>query len=218
MDPATTSCAKDGILYHKWEDVPRRGCQQHLQLILPPRTNTHCVGGVLHSCATAGHLGVTKTLQKVQSRFYWPGQRRDAEDWCRACDSRASRKMLLRSCRAPLQLHQPGVPLQRVAMDFLGPLPETERGNWHVLMIADYFTKWTEAFPMSNMEAHTVAELFVYNFVCHFGAPDYLHTDQGRNFESTLLSEICKLLRVVKSTPYHPQSDGLVVITCSWIC
>ena len=49
-------------------------------------------------------------------------------------------------------------------MDILGPLPETERGNRYVLVIADNFTKWTEAFPMSNMEAHTVAELFVYNF------------------------------------------------------
>ena len=51
-----------------------------------------------------------------------------------------------------------------------------------------------------------------YNFVCRFGAPDYLHTDQGRNFESNLFSEICKLLGVSKTrtTPYHPQSDGLV--------
>ena len=101
---------------------------------------------------------------------------------------------------------------QRVAMDILGPLPETERGNRYSLVIADYFTKWTEAFPMSNMEAHTVAKLFVYNFVCRFGAPDYLHTDQGCNFESNLFSEICKLLGVsnTRTTPYHPQSDGLV--------
>ena len=65
---------------------------------------------------------------------------------------------------------------------------------------------------MSNMEVHTVAELFVYNFVCRFGTPDYFYTDQGRNFESILLSEICKLLGVVKTRtiPYHPQSDRLV--------
>ena len=50
---------------------------------------------------------------------------------------------------------------------------------------------------MSNMEAHTVVELFVQNFVCHFGAPDYLHTDHGCNFESTLLSEIRKLIGMV---------------------
>ena len=90
-------------------------------------------------------------------------------------------------------------------MDILGPLPGTERGNRYILEIADYFTKWTEAFPVSNMEAHTGAELFVYNFVCRFGALDYLHTDQGLNFDSKLLSEICKLLGVVKNrtTPYH---------------
>ena len=74
--------------------------------------------------------------------------------------------MLPKYRHAPLQLHQPGVPLQQVAMDILGPLPEMERGNRYVLVIADYFTKWTEGFPMSNMEAHTVAELFVYNFAC----------------------------------------------------
>ena len=46
-------------------------------------------------------------------------------------------------------------------MNILGPLPETVRGNRYVLVIADCFTKWTEAFPMSNMEAHTVAELIL---------------------------------------------------------
>ena len=57
-----------------------------------------------------------------------------------------------------------------------------------------------------------MAELFVSRFVCQFDVPDVLHTDQGRNFESALLKEVCQLLGVVKTrtTPYHPQSDGLV--------
>ena len=78
-------------------------------------------------------------------------------------------------------------------MDILGPLPLTNRGNKYVLVVADYLTKWVEAYPMPNMEAKTVAELFVSQFVCHFGVPDVLHTDQGRNFESNLLKEVCKL-------------------------
>eukprot|EP00731_Ephydatia_muelleri_P005783 Em0003g31a len=50
------------------------------------------------------------------------------------------------------------------------------------------------------------------HFVCRFGAPDALHTDQGRNFESVLLKEVCQLLGVCKTrtTPYHPQPDGFV--------
>ena len=65
---------------------------------------------------------------------------------------------------------------------------------------------------MPDMEAGSVAELFVSRYVCQFGVSDVLHTDHGRNFESALLKEVCQLLGVVKTrtTPYHPQSDGLV--------
>ena len=124
----------------------------------------------------------------------------------------ASRKSPSTKRRAPLQSDLTGCPLQRVAMDILGPLPLTDRGNKYVLVVGDYFTKWVEAYAMPNMEAGTVAELFVSRFVCQFGVPDVLHTDQGRNFESALLKEVCQLLGVVKTrtTPYHPQSDGLV--------
>ena len=64
---------------------------------------------------------------------------------------------------------------------------------------------------MSDMEATTVAKC-LYDFICRFGALDMLHTDQGRNFESALISELCKLLGITKTrtTPYHPQSDGMI--------
>ena len=67
-------------------------------------------------------------------------------------------------------------------MYILGPLPKTQAGNKYILVIGDYFTKWREAFPMVNMEALTVAQIFVNQFECHFGSPQYLHTDQGQNF------------------------------------
>ena len=97
-------------------------------------------------------------------------------------------------------------------MDILGPLPETERGNRYILVIGDYFTRWKEVFAMKDMEAVTVAKFLVYDVICHFGVPDSLHTDQGKNFESAPIKEICQLLGIQKTstTPYHPQSDGLV--------
>ncbi len=56
-----------------------------------------------------------------------------------------------------------------------------------------------------------VARLFVNNFVSRFGALNYLHTDQGRNFESILVKETCHLLGITKTrtTPYQPQSNGM---------
>ena len=98
-----------------------------------------------------------------------------------------------------------------MAMDIIGPFPKTAKGNMYVLIIGDYVTKWVEAYPMSDMETTTVAKC-LYDFICRFGAPDMLHTDQGRNFESALISELCKLLGITKTrtTPYHPQSDGMI--------
>lgn len=63
-----------------------------------------------------------------------------------------------------------------------------------------------------SIEAEKVADVFVHHFICRFGTPDILHTDQGRNFDSALIKAMCKLLGIKKTrtTAYHPQSDGLV--------
>ena len=76
----------------------------------------------------------------------------------------------------------------------------------------DYFSKWPEAYALPNQEATTVAEVLVKELVCHFGVPLYIHSDQGRNFESAVFGEMCNLLGVTKTrtTPLHPQSDGMV--------
>jgi len=102
--------------------------------------------------------------------------------------------------------------MERLAVDVMGPLPETEAGNKYLLIAMDYFSKWPEAYPLPNQEAVTVAEVLVKELVCRFGVPLYIHSDQGRNFESAVFSEMCHLLGIVKTrtTPLHPQSDGMV--------
>ena len=87
-----------------------------------------------------------------------------------------------------------GAPLERVALDIVGALPTSSRGNKYILIVGDYFTKLMEAYPLANQKVETVAEVFVREFVSHFGVPLQLHSDQGRNFESVLFNEMCKLL------------------------
>ncbi len=92
----------------------------------------------------------------------------------------------------------------------MGPLPETSRGNKHILVVVDHFTKWCEAFATPDQRASTVAPLLVNHIFSCFGPPIVLHSDQGRNFESTLLHEICNFMGITKTRPtsYHPQCDG----------
>ena len=135
----------------------------------------------LHDTATSGHLG----------------------DVC------ATRKGPHKAIRAPMAQHNVGAPMERVAVDVLGPLLESDQGNKYLLIIADYFTKWTEAFSIHDQEAITVAEILVKEVVSRYVVPLVLHSDQGRNFESNVFAEMCRLLGIQKTrtTALHPQPD-----------
>ncbi len=74
--------------------------------------------------------------------------------------------------------------------DALGPLPVTYNGNEYAS--SSYFRKWIEAYAIPNQEAETVADRFA-DFVCHFGIPKEVHSDQGRNFQSRVFQESLKL-------------------------
>lgn len=148
---------------------------------------------ILHYChdhITAGHLGIRKTLSKVRNIFYWPGQQRDVKQYIAGCDTCSRRKGPYRTQKTPMQIVGTGSPMERLAIDILGDLPITDRGNRYVLVVSDYFTKWTEAFPMPDMTAQTVAELIVREVVSRFGVPSSIHSDQGRQFEGHLLLHI----------------------------
>ena len=114
--------------------------------------------------------------------------------------------------RSTLKQYVVGAPMECLAMDILGLLLLNPRGNKFILVVTDYFTKWTESYPILNQEASTVAEKLVGEFICRFGVPREIHSDPGTNCESKVMSEVCKLLDIEKmrTTPQQPQSDGQV--------
>ncbi|MCG8034851.1 MAG: hypothetical protein JAZ03_22135 [Candidatus Thiodiazotropha taylori] len=121
-----------------------------------------------HDIKASGHLGVTKTLSKIQQRYYWPGVQNDVRTYIAGCEKCARRKDPNRIKQAPMQIVRSGYPFERIAIDILGEFPITERGHKYILVIGDYFTKWTECFPMPNMEAVTVAKILVNEVIARF--------------------------------------------------
>ena len=103
-------------------------------------------------------------------------------------------------------------PMEKIGLDIFGPLRQTPSGNQYILVVEDYFTNWVEAFPLENHKAQTVADCLVTEFIARYGVPMQIHTDQGTDFESRLFKEMCELLGIekTKTSPYWPQSDGLV--------
>ena len=196
-------------MFRRYEDC--HGEEKWAQLVVPLTLQKDILHH-LHSGAVGGHLGEDKTLNRLRERFYWPGHTEDVRKWCQQCPECTMRKTPAPKQRAHLTNVLPGYPLQLIAMDLLGPLPESSQKNSYVLVVSDYFTRWTEAYALPNQEAGTVAKKLVDEFFFRFSLPEQLHSDQGRQFESKVIKELANLLQIRKTrtTPYHPQSDGLV--------
>ena len=196
------------LLYRNWSD--HKGTT--LQAIVPFKERRKVLD-LSHDHKTAGHLGITKTLSKIRQRYYWPGLQRDVRQYISACEICTMSKKATKRERAPMQILGSGAPMERIALDIVGELsPTTQRGNKYILVISDYFTKWVEAFAMPNMEAITVAEILAKEVIARYGVPSTIHSDQGKQFEGKVFSEMCSVLNIDKTrtTPYHPQSDGMV--------
>ena len=166
----------------------------------------------LHDSRSGGHLGVNKTYSKINERYFWYKCKSDVKKWCRNCDKCAARKSPAKLAKSPMQVYNVGAPMERWAIDVLGPLPRSNSGNLYLLVVGDYFTKWIDAIPIRDQKANTVAKKFVERIVTIFGTPMQLHSDQGTNFESEVFREMCKILGIEKTrtTPHHPQSDGMI--------
>ena len=97
-------------------------------------------------------------------------------------------------------------------MDIVGPLPTTDNGNAYILTIQDLLTKYSVAVPLKEATSLTIADAFTKNFICIYGAPQAILTDQGSNFLTSLMRNLARKFHIKQyhTTAYHPQSNGSI--------
>ena len=148
-----------------------------------------------------------RTISLLRERFFWPGTQTEATQYVLKCTRCLRRKTP--SQVAPLQPIHVTQPLELVHMAYLSLEPS--KGNIeNVLVITDHLTRYALAYPSKTQTAQATARILWDNFICHYGFPEKFISDQGRNFESDLIKELCKIAGVQKlhTTPYHPQGNG----------
>jgi len=191
----------DGVIVRQRNDMTK---------LVVPTTLRRRLFELTHAGPLAAHLGARKTALQLQRHYYWRGMTGDVRRWCRQCQPCATSK------GAPLRPHGQlekiiaGAPLDLVTVDLLSGLPTAVDGSKHLLVAVDVFTKWTEAFALPDQEASTCVTALYNGFFARMGLPRQLHSDQGRQFESSLVQELCKLAGVHKTrtTPFHARGDG----------
>ena len=183
---------------------------QTTQIVVPPVLVPEILGH-LHGGPLTAHLAYERVLARARSVCYWPYMHNDIRTWCEHCYACQRRKSPVPRHRAPMRTSLTERPFQRVAADIL-ELPITSNGSRYVLVVEDYFTKFVNLYAIPDQKATTVAECLFKDYVLAHGVMETLHTDQGRQFESDVVRQLCGMLGVKKThtTPYNPKSDGMV--------
>lgn len=156
-----------------------------------------------------GHQGVERTLELLRQRCYWPGMTSDATQWCRECERCQVAKDARTGASSFMGHLLASSPNEILAIDFT-LLEPSQNGLENVLVMTNVFSKYTLAIPTRDQRAPTVAQALISEWFYKFGVPARIHSDQGRNFESSLIQQLCILYEVEKSrtTPYHPAGNG----------
>ncbi|XP_035664608.1 uncharacterized protein LOC118408091, partial [Branchiostoma floridae] len=206
-----------GYLMRKWTPPKRRnenstalGISPVFQVVVPAEHRI-TVLRLAHAIPFAGHLGIARTRERVLQHFYWPGIFRDVKRFCKGCPQ-CQKSATRRAGEKHTMVAPPiiGEPFRRIGIDIVGPLPRSHSGNRFILTIVDHATRYPEAIPLPSTEAERVANALVA-FFSRVGIPEELLTDQGANFMSTVITQLCEQLGIhkLRTSPYHPQTNGV---------
>ena len=180
-------------------------------VILLPRGLVQQVLQEAHGHLLTGHDGVGKTKQRILRNYWWPKMDVDIMSHlqkCHQCQVRRTDHSAPPTLLSPLP--QCTEPNQRIHADLFGPLKTNENSKKYILCMTDAFTKYVELVALPDKEALTVTSAIFSKWICRYGLPLELITDQGKEFANKLSDELYTLLKMKHQTTSarHPQCNA----------
>ena len=181
------------------------------QVTIPPVDQRLHIVKVNHDSIAGGHKGIFTTLKRIRERFYWKNVKEDVQNYIKTCDSCQKKKLVRIKTKLPMCITDtPTGTFEKLQIDLVGPLPNSDMGNEYMLTWQDCLSKYSDAIPLNKIDAPAIAVLFAEQFICRFGCPESIQTDQGPQFMNEIMAGFAKFFKIkqYKSSAYHPQSLG----------
>lgn len=157
------------------------------------------------------HPGIRATRKLITSRYFWPKMNKEINQWATGCISCQKAKIHKHTKPQIKKIEIPKGRFEHIHIDIVGPLPPSKGYNY-ILTIIDRYTRWPEAIPLRDISAPKVVSTFLKEYICRFGIPLTITTDQGRQFTSQLFTDLTKFCGThkINTSAYHPQANGMV--------
>src|SRR5699024_4210569 len=137
-----------------------------------------------HVTPLGGHQGVNRTFHRIKQHYQWRKMYKDIKKYIQNCEL-CQKNKCSKKTKLPMSLTTTSSkPFEKIFLDIVGPLNETEKKNKYLLTFQDDLTKFSIAIPIPDQKADTVARNFTTEIICRYGVPSSLVTDQGTNFLS----------------------------------
>ena len=199
---------KDEIVTRQYYD--ETGQIKYHQILLPKHLLKELLQAI-HGTAHR-HPGISKMLQEIRQKYYYPGIAKYVKKWVEGCETCARDKRVPNNTITPELLNLPEWdlgPEDAMQIDLLPNLP-TSGGYQTVMTAIDVFSRYLFAYPLIEATATNVAKVIIDIMTKHSYLPTTLITDKGSAFTSTIIAEITQILGITLkcATTKHPQTIG----------
>ena len=165
----------------------------------------------LHASAIGGHRGISSTVARFKQRYYYENMRRDIQKRILQCVNCQLRKLSRIKTKMPMIISDTQTRVfEKVSLDIVGKLRKSSDGSEYILTIQDHLSKYVMCAALKTTDTQTVANAFIKKFICVFGSPRYILTDNGSNFVSSLMKAVAKRFKIKKdvTSSYHPEGNA----------
>ena len=212
QDSLPDVCISDGFVYKR---VHFRSIEQDEEgalwkLWLPGALRDRVMESAHYSNLTC-HGGYAKTLSRIRDKYFWPSMAKDVKRMvsnCEVCKSVKSPNYIL---RPPMgQAFRTERPFQRLFCDFLGPYTCSKAKNSYIFIVLDHLTKYIFLKPMRAATSQGVIQYFQSEIFPSFGVPQFLHSDNGKQFISREMEQFLGSYGIqhIRTGFYSPQSNA----------
>src|ERR1043166_6074679 len=165
---------------------------------------------MFHDNPTAAHQNAGVMTKQLTKRYVWPGLHKDVKEYVKTCwECQQRRNQRQNNPKMTIVLT---ALFNRWGIDIVGPLPLSARKNKYIVVAVDYFSRWSEAKALKIANADSVAKFIYERIICRYETPSVIQTDQGTHFINQVIKQLTDKFKIrhSRSSPYHPQANGLV--------